>query len=138
MQFFLCFQLNSIKYLHYIFCNFYEFDYNHQQKLLDKKITDANFYTGVKGTSDIGYLGYNCHNQFVQILLQGGIFLMLIFIFLIWSIFKESVFFKPILIFLLLFMLSESVLQTQAGMMLFVFAILISTLYHPEGKHANP
>lgn len=109
-----------------------------EQKLLDKKITDANFYTGVKGTSDIGYLGYNCHNQFVQILLQGGIFLMLIFIFLIWSIFKESVFFKPILIFLLLFMLSESVLQTQAGMMLFVFAILISTLYHPEGKHANP
>jgi O-antigen ligase len=50
------------------------------QDLLNQKYLDAGMYTGVPGTHNRGFLGYNFHNQYIEILVQSGIVGLLVYL----------------------------------------------------------
>ena len=100
------------------------------QQALEQKYLEMGLYGGLQSRGDRGYLEFNCHNQFLQSTLQGGIPGLLIF--LIWAvIFLFNVIRKrdPVLtwmaIIIFAFFLTESVFERQYGMVLTTFFPLI-------------
>jgi O-antigen ligase len=100
------------------------------QSRLDEQYTKLNMYRG-DSTGDRGYLGYNCHNQYLQNLLQGGIpglFLLLLMIFYLFRYASRQSNYTMLGIVLLLIILffTESVLERQYGLVLFLVLPLIN------------
>ncbi|MDB5221377.1 MAG: hypothetical protein JWN83_44 [Chitinophagaceae bacterium] len=94
------------------------------QTFLDNKYISTNMYVGE--TKNGGFLGYNTHNQFLQSVLQSGIFGLLIFIAICCSMIqlalqKKSMVLSSIVILLIAFGLNDSYLESQYGVILFTF-----------------
>jgi O-antigen ligase len=96
------------------------------QRLLDQKYLSTHMYTGVPGTGSHGFLGYNTHNQFLEALLQTGLIGLLCFIAICVEMVRMAVRQKnkmltALVILLLAYTFSDAVLETQYGLVLFIF-----------------
>lgn len=96
------------------------------QRLLDQKYISTHMYTGVAGTGSHGFLGYNTHNQFLEALLQTGLIGLFCFIAICVEMVRMAVRSKnsmlPALVILLFaYTFSDAVLETQYGLVLFIF-----------------
>lgn len=99
------------------------------QKLLVQKYTASNMYLG-NGKDDHGYTEYNTHNQFLESLLQSGVFGLIAYITIFASMIRLAVKRKNreltfIIALLLAYSLKESVLERQYGIMIFTFFPLL-------------
>jgi O-antigen ligase len=96
------------------------------QHFLDQKYISSNMYVGDPSKSDHGFLGYNTHNQFLETILQTGIFGLLALLFVCFTLLRmawqkrkrETSF---IIGLLLAWLLTESVLERQYGIIIFTF-----------------
>lgn len=101
------------------------------QSYLNKKYISMDMYLG-NGKDDTGYIGYNCHNQFLQSGLGSGIIGVAVLIFwciaLFISTYKTN---SPILwgftLMILCFFFIESVFNRQYGVILCTFIPLLYT-----------
>ena len=104
------------------------------QRLLDEKITSDGLYTGVPGTPDHGYLGYNFHDQYLETLVRKGVpgLLLLLAILLIFAFQPQRRLFAPKLFMWVMagFFLTESVLQRQAGVVF--FCLIYCACFDPD------
>lgn len=98
------------------------------QQLLDQKYISTNMYigTGRPGDATHGYLGYNTHNQFLESLLQTGLVGLLCFIGICaemigMAIRRKSKLLTALVTLLLAYTFGEAVLETQYGLVLFLF-----------------
>ena len=113
------------------------------QQLLDQKYKQYNIYTGDLRRGDTGYLGWNVHNQFFQLLLELGIVGLILFLAIILIPFLICLrrqqwlylFFLTLIIFI---SLTESILETHKGIVyysffngLFAFNLLKKDQYQP-------
>ncbi|HET9429632.1 MAG TPA: O-antigen ligase family protein [Chitinophagaceae bacterium] len=106
------------------------------QFMLDQTYVSKHMYTGDLSRGDHGYLGYNTHNQYLQTLLQNGILGLTILVFLYMCLVRlafQSRNWIAVIITLLVFIygFSESILETQYGMLLFLFFPLYYSLVPP-------
>lgn len=100
------------------------------QQRLNQKYQDTKMYLGEPGQRG-GFWGFNCHNAYLQTLLESGLVAL---IFLMTSVFllgKRTMKFKNAhsLVFfvsMILFSLVESVLSTQHAIQLFLFLPLLA------------
>jgi hypothetical protein len=98
------------------------------QGLLDAQYKASGMYTGSDNHS--GYLGLNFHNQFTETFVRFGLFglsllLMICYLFLkkaTENLSRESI---VIIIVFIIFFMTESVLETQRGLVSFLFFNLI-------------
>ncbi|WP_205509342.1 O-antigen ligase family protein [Longitalea arenae] len=100
------------------------------QSFLDQKYAATHMYTGVAGTNDRGFLGYNTHNQFLESLLQSGLIGLFCFLFICFetvrlTVRKNSRMLYAFVLLLLVYCFSESVLETQYGLIIFIFFPLL-------------
>jgi O-antigen ligase len=100
-----------------------------RQQVLDRYYQNFGIYTGNPDLGDTGYLGYNFHNQYLEIMVGTGIpglLLLLAVIIFVFKIQKRALFF-PFMVYILIFIffITESVLERQAGL---VFVCLLWTL----------
>jgi O-antigen ligase len=98
------------------------------QQLLDQKYISTNMYigTGRPGAATHGYLGYNTHNQFLESLLQTGLVGLLCFIGICaemigMAIRQKSKLLTALVTLLLAYTFGDAVLETQYGLVLFLF-----------------
>jgi O-antigen ligase len=98
------------------------------QQLLDQKYISTNMYTGTGRSGDAthGYLSYNTHNQFLESLLQTGFIGLLCFIGICAEIIgmairQKSKLLTALVTILLAYTFSDAVLETQYGLVLFLF-----------------
>jgi O-antigen ligase len=96
------------------------------QDLLDDKYRKTNIYVGSPERKDVGYLGYDSHNQFLQHLLQSGIIGLLVLAIVCFMVLRQAVKERSrealfFFITLLLVFLTESLLELQHGLFLFTF-----------------
>ncbi len=106
------------------------------QKLLVQKYISTNMYLG-DGKDDHGYTEYNTHNQFLESLLQAGVFGLLAYIFIFVAMIRMAVKRKNreltfVIALLLAYSLNESVLERQYSIMIFTFFPLL--LYFGKKK----
>jgi O-antigen ligase len=107
------------------------------QSRLQEKYRSMDMYTGEKKRNDNGFLGYNCHNQFLQCSLQSGILGLLIFIFWIGTLLSKAVQKKDVVLtgivaIIFTFFLSESVFERQVGMILCTLIPLLFLYSQPK------
>jgi O-antigen ligase len=96
------------------------------QHLLDQKYLSTHMYTGMPGTASHGFLGYNTHNQFLEALLQTGLIGLICFLAICIEMVRMVVRYKNnmltvLVILLLAYTFSDAVLETQYGLVLFIF-----------------
>jgi O-antigen ligase len=98
------------------------------QQLLDQKYISTNMYigSGRPGDATHGYLGYNTHNQFLESLLQTGLIGLLCFIGICAEMIGMAIRLKSKLLtalvtLLLAYTFGDAVLETQYGLVLFLF-----------------
>ena len=96
------------------------------QHYLDQKYISTNMYVGEPGSSNRGFLGYDTHNQFLESVLQTGIFGLFAFIFVCYgmvnlAIKRKSVELAAAVILLLLYSITESCFESQYGVLVFTF-----------------
>jgi O-antigen ligase len=98
------------------------------QQLLDQKYISTHMYTGTgrSGAATHGYLGYNTHNQFLESLLQTGIIGLLCFLGICvemigMAIRQKSKLLTALVALLLAYTFGDAVLETQYGLVLFLF-----------------
>ncbi|MBS1564225.1 MAG: O-antigen ligase family protein, partial [Bacteroidetes bacterium] len=106
------------------------------QSYIDKKYVEKDMYTG-NGTTSRGFLGYDTHNEFLESVLQTGIPGLLVFIIMCFGLLQLAGRTKdPLLwavtLLLLAYTFNESVLETQYGLMLFLFLPLF--FYQPRAS----
>ncbi|THU33541.1 O-antigen ligase family protein [Niastella caeni] len=114
------------------------------QSLLNQKYLSTHMYTGEPGSARHGYLGYNTHNQFLEALLQTGIIGLICFMAICFEMIKITVQQKSrmltaLVTLLLAYALFESVLETQYGLVFFIFLPLFfarPNSREPTGKTA--
>lgn len=101
----------------------------HRQDILDQYYKNYGLYTGNPELGDTGYLGYNFHNQYLEILVGSGIpglvILLLIFPGFLFLGDKNLFFPKSFYGIIFVFFMTESVLERQAGL---VFLCLLLNL----------
>lgn len=102
------------------------------QHLLNQKYVATHMYTGIPGTNDHGFLGYNTHNQYLESLLQSGLIGLICFLFICYEMVRLAVKQKSSMLYALVLLLlaysfSESVLETQYGLIIFIFFPLLFT-----------
>jgi O-antigen ligase len=107
------------------------------QSRLQEKYRSMDMYTGEKKRNDTGFLGYNCHNQFLQCSLQSGIVGLVIFIFWIGTLLSKAVQKKDVVLtgivaIMFTFFLSESVFERQYGMILCTLIPLLFLYSQPK------
>ena len=94
-----------------------------RQDVLNSYYIKYGIYTGNPDLGDTGYIGYNFHNQYLEVMVGTGIpgLLMLLSI-LIFSFFiqRRQLFF-PLMVYIVIFIffITESVLERQAGLVIF-------------------
>jgi len=96
------------------------------QQALDRGYRHRNMYTGDPVRKDSGFLGYNTHNQFLESLLRHGIPGLLLFGMTWlggWMLLKRKKErgYTTIVLLLLLYAWLEALLQTQYGLVLYLF-----------------
>ena len=98
------------------------------QQLLDQKYISTHMYTGTgrPGGNTHGYLGYNTHNEFLESLLQTGLIGLLCFIGICaemigMAIRQKNKLFTTLVALLLAYTFGDAVLETQYGLVLFLF-----------------
>jgi O-antigen ligase len=101
------------------------------QATLQKKYLDLGLYAGDKNSGNVGYLQYNCHNQFLQTLLQSGILGLLFLLGWCGMLVKKALAGKePVLswslVIIFCFFFIESVCERQYGV---VLCTLIPLMY---------
>lgn len=101
---------------------------NNSQQLLNAKYNQTKMYNGQDGKG--GYQGLNFHNQYVETtvrfgLLGLGILMSILLQLLRMAVNKNNPFLLITLFLFLLFFNTESVLETQRGIVLFLFFTLI-------------
>ncbi len=100
-----------------------------RQEVLNSYYIKYGIYTGNPDLGDTGYLGYNFHNQYLEVMVGTGIpGLILLLSIIILKFFQErSKLFFPSMVYIaiLIFFITESVLERQAGI---VFFCLVWTL----------
>jgi O-antigen ligase len=101
------------------------------QAILEKKYLDLGLYAGGRNPDDHGYLDYNCHNQFLQTMLQSGAAGLLFLLGWCGMLLKKTLEEKePVLswsfIIIICFFFIESVCERQYGM---VLCTLIPLMY---------
>jgi O-antigen ligase len=101
------------------------------QTYLNKKYISMNMYMG-NGHGDVGYIGYNCHNQFLQSGLGSGLIGVAVLIFWCIALFRNAYKAKsPILwgltLTILCFLFVESVFNRQYGVILCTLLPLLYT-----------
>jgi len=111
------------------------------QEILEEKYLNLGLYAGGRNPDDYGYLKYNCHNQFLQTMLQSGIIGLLFFLGWCFMLFKKTLPGKESvlswsLIIMICFFFIESVCERQYGV---VLCTLIPLMYIYTGKNViNP
>jgi O-antigen ligase len=111
------------------------------QPLLDQKYMEADMYAGTPGTSnDHGYLVYNTHNQFLESFLQSGLIGLIIFTgiccsMIIMAFQQKSRMLWAVVLLLLAYCFSESVLETQYGLIVFLFLPLFFAPHPLKGEN---
>ena len=100
-----------------------------RQTVLNSYYEHYGVYTGNPDLGDKGYLGYNFHNQYLEVMVGTGIpglLILLLIIIFIFTFEKNKLLFPLIAyVTVVLFFITESVLERQAGI---VFFCLIWTL----------
>jgi O-antigen ligase len=101
------------------------------QSELNRKYAEANMYLGDGVKDNKGYRAFNCHNVFLQTVLESGLIglatlLLLIIIFLLMAFKKKNSFALIFYFSILTFCFTESVLYTQYSILLFMFFPLLS------------
>ena len=96
------------------------------QDALNKKIAAANLYTGNSAFGDTGYIGYNCHNQYVEFLLLLGVvglvyYLVYLGILLDFAWRYKNYFFLFFTSLVIIICFTESFLETNKGVVFFNF-----------------
>lgn len=96
------------------------------QTLLNQKYLSTHMYAGKPGSADHGFIGYNTHNQFLEALLQTGLiglicFMVICFEMVRMAVQQKSRLLSALVILLLAYSFSESVLETQYGLVIFIF-----------------
>jgi hypothetical protein len=109
------------------------------QALLDQKYVSANMYAGTPGTNDRGYLIYNTHNQFLESFLQSGLIGLIVFLgicssMIIMAVQQKSRMLRAMVLLLLAYCFSESVLETQYGLIVFLFLPLFFAPHPLQGE----
>ena len=100
-----------------------------RQQVLNSYYLRYGIYTGNPDLGDGGYLGYNFHNQYLEVMVGTGIpgLILLLFIIALKFLMQRGKLFFPSMVYivLLIFFITESVLERQAGI---VFFCLVWTL----------
>ena len=96
------------------------------QNLLDQKYISTKMYIGEPGGSDLGFLGYNTHNQFLESVLQTGILGLLAFLIICYGMIqlalkRKSMELSFIVTLLIGYAFTESFFETQYGIVLVTF-----------------
>ena len=98
------------------------------QQLLDQKYISTHMYTGSgrAGGDTHGYLGYNTHNQFLESLLQTGLVGLLCFLGICaemigMAVRQKNKLLTALVALLLAYTFGDAVLETQYGLVLFLF-----------------
>ena len=86
----------------------------------------VNMYTGAPGSASHGFLGYNTHNQFLEAFLQTGIiglgcFLLICFEMVRMAMRQKNKMLSALVALLIAYSFSEAVLETQYGLIIFIF-----------------
>jgi O-antigen ligase len=107
------------------------------QAILEEKYLNLGVYAGGRNPDDHGYLKYNCHNQFLQTILQSGIIGLLFFLGWCCVLFKKTLTQKePVLswslVIIICFFFIESVCERQFGV---VLCTLIPLMYSYTSKN---
>ena len=96
------------------------------QEALNKKYLSKNMYAGDGTANNAGYLAYNTHNQFLQTILQNGIFGLLLLLLICFCI--AGIVFRQgqrlaalVFIVLITWLFIESAFETQYGIIIFMF-----------------
>lgn len=94
------------------------------QDALNHKIEAANLYTGDQQRGDTGYIGYNCHNQYVEFTLILGLIGLIYYIVYLGILFKIAVRMNNLLFIFFVCLItticfSESFLETNKGIIFF-------------------
>ncbi len=110
------------------------------QKLLDEKYIATNMYLGEPGSADHGFLGYDTHNQFLESVLQSGIFGLLAFVLIcvaliILAVKRKNPELTSLVILLIAYSFTESCLESQYGLILFTFFPLF--IYYGSKNESN-
>jgi len=104
--------------------------------VLNDYYTTYGIYTGNPDLGDTGYLGYNFHNQYLEVLVGTGIPGLLILLAILAGIFRarEKLLLFPFSVYILtfIFFMTESVLERQAGIVF--FTLLWTFRPYPEIK----
>jgi O-antigen ligase len=94
-----------------------------RQQVLNDYYTGYGIYTGNPDLGDSGYLGYNFHNQYLEVLVGTGIPGLILLLAILAGIFragkKELLFPFSVYILTFIFFMTESVLERQAGIVFF-------------------
>jgi O-antigen ligase len=101
------------------------------QASLREKYFAMDLYAGDKQKGTHGYFDYNCHNQFLQELLQSGVIGLSVFVF--WCITivqlcirKKDILLNALVFIMLCFFCTDSVFERQYGMILgTIFPLLL-------------
>jgi len=104
---------------------------NNGQVLLNERYKYYKLDTGKKWEKNGGYLSYNFHNQYAQILIELGFIGFLLLIYLFYRLIVNAINSRNFLLFSIVFifiliMFTESILVRQKGIMFFVLFPLIA------------
>ncbi len=109
--------------------------------LLNDKIKAHHLYTGNGGSNDHGYLNYNYHNQYMEVLMACGIVGLLLLMALLGYLGYMGLVHRQsaILLFILLYaacFITESVLEREVGIVSFsLFFSVLLTSVKPNRKY---
>lgn len=113
------------------------------QPFLNQKYTQYDLYRGPtgKGEND-GYFVYNFHNQYIQLLIELGIFggiliLLMLYFFLLYPLTKKNILLFSVGLLFISFALTESYLFRQKGIVSFVLFPLLASYYTINESNNN-
>lgn len=105
------------------------------QPFLNQKYAQYDLYRGPtgKGEND-GYFVYNFHNQYIQLLIELGIFggiliLLMLYFFILYPLTKKNILLFSVGLLFISFALTESYLFRQKGIVSFVLFPLLASYY---------
>ncbi|MCX6319064.1 MAG: O-antigen ligase family protein [Bacteroidetes bacterium] len=117
----------------------------HSQDLLNQKYREKHMYTGDTGETDKGYALYNTHNQWLESLLKNGVFGLAGFFLLSLSLVMLAFTFRrplpvtrQVVCILLLYCFTEAILETQYGLIIYIFFPLFFFFTETDNFVAEP
>jgi O-antigen ligase len=110
------------------------------QSTLRKKYLEMDMYAGDKGKGTEGYLAYNCHNQFLQEMLQSGVVGLCALLYWCVVLLKVCIYKRDIVMYALVFVIfcfffSDTPLERQYGIVLCTIFPLILAYSHCTSRY---